>query len=465
MKDLDLELIAHKLDKISNAFCLAKYDLFTLHLHLGAAHSCHLTSLKKLDANLINGPYDFFNFPEIKEIRKKMKDGIKDDDCRYCWKIEENNNKYSDRHIQSTSLDHSYDKFVLMDPLKDDVIPSYLEVSFSNLCNLKCTYCNDNFSSKWESDIKKYGDYINSTNITPKKAKTLIIKENNPFLEKFKLYFPEILKNLYFLRITGGEPLLHDELYEILDHIKENPQKNLYLCINTNLCSSHNKINKFINKLKEVENNVKRILIYTSCDTAGPESEFIREGFKYSFWKENCHRILKEIKNSDLNIMCTFNNLCLTENFKVFINDVYDMTKHSIGEKETRTFFNIQPLADPMHQSIEILDYNIFENIINEIEELINSYHLKKEDGIITSKGFLKVNIIKFKNIKNIIMNTKQNNLNNKINFLYFLNQCKIRNGKDFYTIFNDNNYRRFFSKTYHKNTKFPLNIIKNDFI
>ena len=66
MKEHDLSYIYNKLDKISPAFCLAKYDLFTLHLHLGAVHSCHLALLKKLNIDDIKGPYDFFNFPEIK---------------------------------------------------------------------------------------------------------------------------------------------------------------------------------------------------------------------------------------------------------------------------------------------------------------------------------------------------------------------------------------------------------------
>jgi hypothetical protein len=402
----ELEFIAHKLDKVSSAFCLAKYDLFSLHLHLGVAHSCHLTSLKKLNPELINGPYDFFNFPEIKEIRKKMKDGIKDDDCRYCWKIEENGLR-SDRHIQSNIINYRYDEIVNMNPLEEDIIPSYLEVSFSNLCNLKCTYCNDNFSSRWENDIKKHGDFINFNGISQKSSKIKKIKDKNIILEKFKLYFPEILKNLNFLRITGGEPTLHDELYEILDFIEKNPQPNLILSINTNLCSNPNKINQFISKLKIINNNVKNIIIFTSCDTSGDHAEFIREGFNYSYWKENCHKILKEITNINLNIMCTFNNLCLTKNFKVFINDIYDMTQYSIGFQNTRTIFNIQPLSLPIYQSIEILDYDIFEKIINEIQDLLNSYILKKENNKIISKGFSSIDVNKFQMIKNLIKNSK----------------------------------------------------------
>ena len=460
MENYNIQNTANKLDKISNAFCLAKYDLFTLHLHLGAAHSCHLTDLKKLDSDLINGPYDFFNFPEIKKIRQEMKEGIQSEDCIYCWKTEKNS-KFSDRHIQSYGIEYRYDEIVKMNPLEDDIIPSYLEVSFSNLCNLKCTYCNDNFSSRWESDIKKYGDY---KYVDGRKSKNEIIKGDNQILEKFKLFFPEIIKNLKLLRITGGEPTLHDELYDILNYIKNNPQKDLTLCINTNLCSNPKKIDKFIDSLKELQNNVKKITIYTSCDTSGKHAEFIREGLDYSYWKENCHRILKEINNSNLNIMCTLNNLCFTNEFKVFINDIYDMTEYGIGKNDVRTYFNIQPIANPAYQTIDILDYDIFENIIKEIEDLLNSYILKKENGIIISKGFLKMNVEKFHSVKRIIKNSKQNDNRNRQGLLYFLKQCKIRNGKDFFDVFNDINYRRYFLRLQNKEeVKTPLIIIKTN--
>jgi hypothetical protein len=462
MKEHDLSYIYNKLDKISPAFCLAKYDLFTLHLHLGAVHSCHLALLKKLNIDDIKGPYDFFNFPEIKETRKKMKDGIKDNECQYCWEIEKNN-PYSDRHFQSFQIQNRYDEIVKMDPLKDDIIPSYLEVSFSNLCNMKCTYCNPNFSSRWEGDIKQYGDYHNENNIPSKRHPVKPSKNADVFLKKFKEFFPQIIKNLTVLRITGGEPTIQDELYDILNYIENNPQPNLTLCINTNLCPPVKKFNNLIDKLKIINDKVKQIFIYTSCDSSGEHAEFIREGLNYQTWKHNCHTILKEIKNCNLNIMCTFNNLCLTNEFKVFINDVYDMTQYSIGQQQSKIHINIQPLFYPVYQSIEILDYDVFKDIINEIEELLNSYHLEYKNGIIVSKGFSLLNIEKFNIIKELVKNSSKNNKDNKNNFLYFLNQCKIRNGKDYLKIFTDKNYQHFIFKIKTKaNNLFVFNTKKN---
>ena len=307
----NLKQVNEKLNEVSPSFCLAKYDLFSLYLHLGSAHSCHLSDLKQLNIDEIKGPYDFFNFPEIKEVRKKMKEGIKHEDCQYCWNLEKNS-KIIDRHVQSSLLFNRYDEIVKMDPLKDDIIPSYLEISFSNLCNFKCTYCNPNFSSTWEKDIKENGPLHSLIDIRTNHKNFNVIKKDNKFLKKFQEFFPQIIKNLSMLRITGGEPLIQKELYDVLDYINDNPQPNLTFCINTNLSLKNKKFNDFINKLKNIKDKVKKIIIYTSCDSSGKHAEFIREGLNYNLWKQNCNRILKKINKVQLFIMCTFKNLCLT---------------------------------------------------------------------------------------------------------------------------------------------------------
>ena len=140
------------------------------------------------------------------------------------------------------------------------------------------------------------------------------------------------------------------------------------------------------------------------------------------------------------------------------------MTQYSIGHKEAKVYFNIQPLAFPKYQSIDILEYDIFENIINEIQELLKSYELKYENGVISTKGFIKLNIKKFNNIKKIIKNNQiENKSNVQKHFLYFLNQCIIRNKKNYSDFFVDENYKNFFSKI-KKNNSFIINL-KKDFL
>lgn len=444
------------LNKVSKTFCLAKYDQFSLYLHLQTTHSCHLSFTKFLNEKNIEKPFDFFNFKEIKNIRKKMKEGHQVADCGYCWRIENNTKMQSERGLKSLILKDRFEEIKNMDP-EDDIIPSYLEVSFSNVCNFKCSYCNLNFSSRWENDLEKYGDFKLSTEIYTKdeffnRSNNKCVNDPLNLVNKFMIFFPEILKHLKILRITGGEPTIQPHLYKILDFIIENPQPNLHLSINTNLGANDKIINKFVNKLKEIENKVEKINIFTSCDSYGEDAEFLREGLNYEKWKKNCYLILKEVKNSNVNIMCTLNNLCLTNNFIKFLEDVYDMTEYSIGSSYTRTYFNMDVLVVPKFQAIDILDLKTFGNIVDKIENKIKTMEVKRdENGNIASKGFSKVEINRFLRVKEIItLNNIQIKKNLKImqkDFLSYIKQISARNKKDYLKIFHEQHYQDFFNK------------------
>lgn len=77
-------------------------------------------------------------------------------------------------------------------------------------------------------------------------------------------------------RITGGEPLLSKDTFKVLDEIIEtdNPNKELKLSINSNLCVDDKLIDKLIEKAKIIinEKRVKEFILYTSVDTEGKQS-------------------------------------------------------------------------------------------------------------------------------------------------------------------------------------------------
>jgi hypothetical protein len=450
----ELNELVNNLNSVSKTFCLAKYDQFSLYLHLESTHSCHLSSVKVLKNEEIDRPFSFFNFKEIKKIRKEMKEGNQVKDCSYCWRIENNTKLNSERHIKSGYLRERFEEIKNMNP-EDDIVPSYLEVSFSNLCNFKCSYCNINFSSRWKNDLLKHGDFRVASSYPKELFSNQLVSHyrGDPagLVEKFFLYFPDILKNLKTLRVTGGEPTIQNELYRILDFIDDNPQPQLELSINSNLGANKTIIRKFINKLKSLENKVKKINIFTSCDSYGADAEFIREGLKYEHWKSNCYDILNEVNNANVNVMCTLNNLCITNNFKKFLKDVYDMTQYSIGRKWTRTYLNMEMLVTPPFMCVDILDYDLFENIINEIETLLESMEAQKDsEGNIISKGFSDVEIKRFHRIKKVIQTTDKPNRNElKKDLLSYLTQLGNRNDKKFLEIFNDDHYKEFFKRIF----------------
>ena len=455
------DFVNDNLNNVSKTFCLAKYDQFTVQLHLGAVQSCHLSHTNKINESMIEHPFSYFNFKEIVDLRKKMKKGEQINACEYCWKIENSTNLNSERHTKSFFLQSRFEEIKNMNLDEDIIIPSYLELSFSNLCNFKCSYCSAKFSSRWERDIIEKGEF----NVKDSSMTKYNLTKNNlsNVVDIFWIHFPEILKNLKTLRITGGEPTIQKELYtNIFDYLIANPRPDLELSINTNLGANKKILDKFISKIKLLKNKVKNINIFTSCDTSGEHAEFIREGLNYDYWKSNCYRILNELDFVTLNFMCTFNNLCLSNNFITFINDINDMTIYSIGKKERRVFLNIELLLHPEFQSIDFLDYDLFRSIITKIENEIEKMEvIIDKDNLISSKGFSRIELNKFFRIKKIISSkNKKNDLEIKNNFLLFLEEISRRNNKNYLDIFKDNQYIKFFERI--KNKK---NDDENDFL
>ena len=102
-------------------------------------------------------------------------------------------------------------------------------------------------------EIEKHGAYPTSTSFNDigylKKLNQLPYKnsDENPYVESFWNWWPDLYNDLHTFRITGGEPLLSKDTWKVLDFIDttEFPNRNLNLSINSNLGSPKALIEKF----------------------------------------------------------------------------------------------------------------------------------------------------------------------------------------------------------------------------
>ena len=154
--------VLETLNSVGCGFCLAKWTQVTMHLGSGLTQSCHHVKAHPIDVNdLATNPNVLHNTGFKKNIRKQMLNGERPAECDYCWRIEDNTGMYSDRTWKSRdpfSWPH-------VDTIKnltghEDFYPTYVEVSFSNVCNFKCGYCGPSFSSKWADEINDHGPYF-----------------------------------------------------------------------------------------------------------------------------------------------------------------------------------------------------------------------------------------------------------------------------------------------------------------
>lgn len=437
-----MKIDKEKVDSISKSFCAAKWTQVTLHLGNGYNHSCHHPRLHKISEEEIKiNPSALHNTKYKIERRKEMMEGKRPVECDYCWKVEDSNkNNISDRYFKSNE-DWSYEYIddIVKNPYDENFIPKYVEVSFSNQCNFKCSYCMPEISSQWLEEIKQYGPYPTSTHygLLNDRTKDLIPNNKfNPYIDAWWRWYPSLVKNLLYLRVTGGEPFLNKNTFLLLEKILENPQPHLTLSLNSNLCVPEKNIKKIIDLLKEIQKNkcVKKLEIYTSCEAYGDKANYIRWGLDYDIWKKNIFFFNEEIYPCKIIIMSTFNLLSITS-YDMFLVDVLKMKKEF--KNESHLILDTPYLRWPVHQTAWLYDEKYAKNYIDNIYDLF-----KKNVDSYDKKKFFEYEYLKFKRVIDIIFNEWKSKdyfikyKKYKNDFVKFVDEHDRRRGSNFLEIF-----------------------------
>jgi organic radical activating enzyme len=336
-----------ELNEVSPSFCLAKWLQVTLHLQNGYNHSCHHPKAHKIDeVALETDPTALHNTAFKKKQRKMMIEGERPPECEYCWKVEDSssNEEFSDRIIKSSDeWAYPYLKEISTNRWYKNVNPKYIEVNFGYECNFTCAYCSAEVSSSIYAELVKEGAYpVNKTmtiEIMQKTNRTPIPNDKkNPYIDAFWAWFPDVVDDLQVFRITGGEPLINNNTFKLLDYFNENAKPHIDLSINSNFCVPDNRFEMFIRKCKNLIENkkVKGILVYTSIDTVGEQAEYIRYGLDEEKLFSNVDRFLKEVPLGRICFMSTFNLLSLG-GFEELVKKV-----HRLKEKNLDKTSNVQ---------------------------------------------------------------------------------------------------------------------------
>jgi MoaA/NifB/PqqE/SkfB family radical SAM enzyme len=201
---------------------------------------------------------EIWNSDKLKEIRLAMLDNKQHKSCNWCYVKERDfgssfrfdfNEKYGNdlSLVNSTKEDGTVEKMQMR----------YIDIRFSNLCNLKCRMCGPTFSSQIAAENG---------------IKPAIKSIPNHMLDEVYGYL-ETCEEMYF---AGGEPLMMDEHYLILEKLIE-------LGVKPRI-----RYNSNITKLKhkhwdilELWSHFDDIYIQASIDGFGPELTYIRHPAKY----------------------------------------------------------------------------------------------------------------------------------------------------------------------------------------
>jgi len=369
-----------------------------------------------------------------------MLKGKRPAECEYCWRIEDAPGKQiSDRVIKSSD-DWSlpFLDSVARAPAEQDFNPSYVELSFSHVCNFKCSYCLPHISSSWMEEIKQFGPYqldypYHNLEELKKSGKLPLPKEDeNPYVEAFWKWWPSLSKDLKVLRVTGGEPLLSPSTFRLLDQIIAEPLPNLELAINSNLGIPDVLRDQFIRKYQRIskEDSVKKLSLYTSIDSWGKSAEYIRHGLQLEKFWANVEKMLVGIPNLNLTFMCTFNLLSVPK-FDELLEKILELKKRHLSSKDDfRILIDISYLMNPAHQSVLLYPKEDLQKKLNACSAFIEKNIGNATTGLV---GFIEYEQIKFNRLKDYVL-TKElpDRVLQKKNFYRFFREHDRRRGTSF---------------------------------
>jgi len=298
---------------------------------------------------------DMMNSERYKEIRVSMLKDEYVEECKRCyelegyglWSLRQSNNT---RRLQSSKT--------LVENTKDDgeitdFKMKYLDIRFSNLCNMKCRTCGPACSSRWaEEYVQMYGDKGKENLETFFNMKKIVVSNNekNNLLNKLEPYLLDV-EEVYF---AGGESLITKEHYDILDYWLENHHTDVELTYTTNFLTLRYKDKNAIDYWKKFKN----VQIWASLDAMGDVIQFLRHGANWEQIVKNINELKKEVPHVKFGITPTISLYNIFDFPKLhewlIKNEIIDFSENSM---------RLNILTYPWYQSIDILPLHIAKNV------------------------------------------------------------------------------------------------------
>ena len=271
--------------------------------------------------------------------------------CTNCMESEEKSGKSLRDGFLKDFTDFDTSKF----------IPRTLDIRWRNTCQLRCGYCNSEWSSayaQWEGKTIRVSEKDWQTNVLD------YIKKDS---------------EIHTLNLLGGEPLLLKENLELLDQVDNKTS----IGIVTNLSVVDVETLPVYQKLK-----TKFAAWLVSLEAIGNKFEYIRRNAKWSVTKSNYENLeLDELTNGHKGCHMTY---CILSAFSLV--EVFDWLYEVDPNPETNYSF-ISLLLGPSEFAVHSFPAEIKVLAINELDRLLEKHNdfLNKQtkDFIISTRQSL----------------------------------------------------------------------------
>ena len=279
----------------SKVFCIYPWT----HLHAwptGQAFPCCMSEpVGQIGDTKTQSLTEIWNSEGMRQLRTNMLNEQASAACTRCYEQENSGffsgRKSANKHhghrinlINETDTDGSLEKFEM----------TYWDIRFSNLCNLRCRSCGHIFSSQWYRDQAKLAgaEWAKRTQVLNYAGKT-----ETDIWEQLESHL-DYVEQIYF---AGGEPLLMEEHYLILDALEKRQKFDVRLIYNTNFTHTDLKGRSVFDYWKKFHS----VAVGASLDGMGPQGEYIRKGTVWSQVEHNRKQMLEICPQVDFYISPT----------------------------------------------------------------------------------------------------------------------------------------------------------------
>jgi radical SAM protein with 4Fe4S-binding SPASM domain len=211
------------------------------------------------------------------QVKQHMLDNKEVDGCKWCF-----NKSHSLQQLMLRSMP-KFEESALYSSTENFNL-QYLDVRWSNTCNLACVYCSPTYSSLWAQELDQE------------------VRLDRSAKDKLLNYVLENIKTLKHIYMAGGEPLLMKENDLVVSALAEhNPECSVK--VNTNLTQV--KSNKLFNNLTQLKNCDWLV----SVEAMGNKFEYIRFPAKWHEFEENLEILKSSVPMQKIGFNMVFTSL------------------------------------------------------------------------------------------------------------------------------------------------------------
>jgi radical SAM protein with 4Fe4S-binding SPASM domain len=280
---ISVENKEHLLDR-NPAFCMAPW----MHLHVQAEGFVTPCCESRLQLGNINRQSfdEIWNGPAISAVRAQMLCGERLKSCQKCFDKEDAGVR-SRRQEYNEERGHRFDTVIATsaDGRAPNAKPVYWDIRFSNICNFRCRSCWHGSSSRWFADAVAMGVTAGDHAIIQG------VEDADGLFDQLDSFLPHI-EEIYF---AGGEPLIMEEHYRLLDLLIERGYVNVYLTYNSNLSVTSYKGRDVLDRWSRFA----KVRVSASIDATRARGELMRKEQNWQETIENARRVRSRCPHVD----------------------------------------------------------------------------------------------------------------------------------------------------------------------